>query len=508
MKADKELYRQLRALPCDRLWNEEVARFDRASPEERMKRVAVIRAVGVVFSAFGSGKQKTAAKAWLIGLLQDPNEKVRRYAMAAIPKIHAGQGGEGELLALLKKATGEREKKYLGRALDKVGGAETLRAVSAAPGLLPQTERKVKASVARREQPGAVRLNHVLARVQRLRIHLRCRRGLEQIVREEVMESAAARRQFRFLGVHAGYVALTPVAPFCLADLYRLRCFATVGFGLGFARAGEVDELARLLTSPLARQVLTAFTEGALRYRLEFVGKGHQRGAVHQLANRAYALCPDLLNDSRQALWSADIFSEPHGTLVELRPRLYPDPRLWYRQDDVPASSHPPLAACMARLAGLAEGDVVWDPFCGSGLELIERSLRGGVSRIYGTDLSREALSIAQANVAAAKLQGVEATFTRCDFRDFAKIPGLGPGRVTLVITNPPMGRRLRIADLRGMVSDFFTVAARALKPGGRLVWVNPLRLEPRDPSLKLEYRQVVDLGGFDARLEMYRKLP
>jgi hypothetical protein len=45
------------------------------------------------------------------------------------------------------------------------------------------------------------------------------------------------------------------------------------------------------------------------------------------------------------------------------------------------------------------------------------------------------------------------------------------------------------------------------LKPGGRLVFPNPLRIEPIDPSLKLQYRKVIDLGGFDCRLEMYLKL-
>jgi len=33
------------------------------------------------------------------------------------------------------------------------------------------------------------------------------------------------------------------------------------------------------------------------------------------------------------------------------------------------------------------------------------------------------------------------------------------------------------------------------------------LHIEPLAPSLKLQYRQVIDLGGFDCRLEMYLKL-
>jgi hypothetical protein len=54
MKSDQELYRGLRVLSCEKLWNDEVARFERSTPGERIKRVAVIRAVGAVFSKSGA----------------------------------------------------------------------------------------------------------------------------------------------------------------------------------------------------------------------------------------------------------------------------------------------------------------------------------------------------------------------------------------------------------------------------------------------------------------------
>jgi hypothetical protein len=85
MKADNELYRQLRELPPQQLWMEEVPKFDRLSPKERNQQVALVRAVGVVFSTSRNPEMKAAVKAWMVGLLQDPNEKIRRYATAAIP---------------------------------------------------------------------------------------------------------------------------------------------------------------------------------------------------------------------------------------------------------------------------------------------------------------------------------------------------------------------------------------------------------------------------------------
>jgi 23S rRNA G2445 N2-methylase RlmL len=236
------------------------------------------------------------------------------------------------------------------------------------------------------------------------------------------------------------------------------------------------------------------------------MGKGHQRSAVRQIAQRVYALCPDLLNDSREAPWAIEIHPTPMGDFVELRPRLSPDPRFAYRQQDVPAASHPPLAAAMARLAGPFPEETVWDPFCGSALELIERVRLTGVRRILGTDLSPDAIQAARANWQAARFPGVSADFVLRDFRDFEKIPNYGPASISLLITNPPLGKRVPIPNLRGLLEELFTVASVALRPGGRMVWINPLKIKPPASSLRLEFQQTVDLGGFACRLELLRK--
>jgi 23S rRNA G2445 N2-methylase RlmL len=116
------------------------------------------------------------------------------------------------------------------------------------------------------------------------------------------------------------------------------------------------------------------------------------------------------------------------------------------------------------------------------------------------------AIGIARANFEAADLEHVSGTFTQCDFRDAEKMAGIAPGSITLVMTNPPLGRRIRVKDLRGLMADLLLAASKALEPGGLLIFTNPLRDGPSSPSLKLEYRQTVDLGGFDCQLEMYRK--
>jgi 23S rRNA G2445 N2-methylase RlmL len=256
----------------------------------------------------------------------------------------------------------------------------------------------------------------------------------------------------------------------------------------------------------MARLLLKTFTEGPARYRLDFVSKGHQRGAVRELSNRVYAMCPEILNDPRSALWAMEIFSNADGESVELRPRLVPDPRFAYRLQDIPAASHPPLAACMARLAGQEDDEIVWDPFCGSGVELIECALSRRVDRLYGTDRSAEAIEIAQGNLAASGATPPETSFTCCDFRDHAEVEGLGPESVSLIITNPPMGMRVPIRNLRELISDLFSVAAVVLRPGGRLIFANPIHTENPHPLLRLSSRQVVDMSGFDCRVERYTK--
>jgi predicted RNA methylase len=509
----KDLYRELRTRSCAQLWDVEVPRFDRAGARERLDRVAVVRAVGVVFAETGTPAQQDAARAWLRGLLQDPAEKIRRYAVNALPKLGAGAAEEAELLARLGDAANDREQRALGEALAKIGGAATLAQMPAGSvGSLRQAEQKIRARIARDEGASEIDLEGRLGGPDAPRIHLRGRLGLEEIVAGEADEFIQRHGQFRRGGLRPGVVELQPLSPFCLADVFRLRCFDTVGLALGSVNGthdGEIlERLAALLASPRTLRLLRTLTRGPIRYRLDFVGKGHQRAAVHQLAERVFALCPDLLNDPNAAPWTIEIHSLDRGARAELVPALKPDPRLRYRQGDVPAASHPPLAACLAWLAGQGEHEVVWDPFCGSGLELVERALLGGVDRLIGSDLSEEALEVAGRNFAAANPPGAPVQFIAGDFREVARRPELGPGSASLILTNPPMGMRIQLADLRGLLHDLLKVAAYVLQPDGRIVFPNPVRLaaEAIPPALELEYARTVDMGGFKCRLELYRK--
>jgi tRNA G10 N-methylase Trm11 len=271
----------------------------------------------------------------------------------------------------------------------------------------------------------------------------------------------------------------------------------------------EAQILADLIVSENTHRIVRAFTSGPVRYRLEFASREADVSLVREIARKVYAARPELLNDPREALWEVCVRESVKGIRVDLRPRVRPDPRYAYRRGDVPAASHPPLAAAMARLAALGRNERVWDPFCGSGLELVECALRGEVAEVFGCDLSVDAIKIAEANMRSAMQQQrvPRMHFEACDFRAASESAAMSELRdLSLIVTNPPLGKRVPIADLRVLIGALFDVARARLREGGRLVFVNPLENPETRQGLRLEARHKVDLGFAHFHLEKYSK--
>jgi tRNA G10 N-methylase Trm11 len=80
---------------------------------------------------------------------------------------------------------------------------------------------------------------------------------------------------------------------------------------------------------------------------------------------------------------------------------------------------------------------------------------------------------------------------------------------VTLIISNPPMGRRVsRDGNLAPLLDAFLAHAASSLVVGGRLVWLSPFAersaATARRLGLKVTRYEPVDLGGFPAELQRF----
>ena len=182
------------------------------------------------------------------------------------------------------------------------------------------------------------------------------------------------------------------------------------------------------------------------------------------------------------------------GRANELVPRGLADPRFAYRKRDVPAASHPTVSAALVRAAGVRADDLVWDPFVGSGTELVERAVAGPYAGLAGTDNDPRAIDAARENLAAAGVQ--RATLTLADATSFV------PPRATVVITNPPMGLRVaRSPAFVGMLERFVAHVAHVLPAGGRFVWLSPLPARSsrwaKDSGLSLRAAVKVDMGDF-----------
>ena len=180
-----------------------------------------------------------------------------------------------------------------------------------------------------------------------------------------------------------------------------------------------------------------------------------------------------------------------------------PDPRFTYRATDVVGSSHPTIAAALAWVAEPRSDDIVWDPFAGGGTELIEVARRKMVKHLYGSDISEQALSRAQLNLDSAQ---VSATLCAGDATRF--VPPEAP---TLIISNPPMGRRVLNKDrVTELLNRFLPHAARTLAPGGRIAWYTPRADDARALlarlGLTLAFAERVDMGGFPAELQLLKK--
>jgi predicted RNA methylase/HEAT repeat protein len=439
--------------------------------------------------------------------LGDEDARARRLAASALGRVRT-QPAEVALAAALTAESVPEVRAAIVEALGKVGGERALEALEATA---PEGERggetlgRARLRITRtlgRSEPsrflagrGATRPTPVV---------LRCRGGLKRLLAGELDPRFAPRVPE---GEEGRVEATLTGAP---DELLRARTMLSLGFPLPARRLPDAspEALARALADALASDeaaaLLRHFTEGPIRYRIAWAGGGKRRAVVWRTAQEVAERRPELVNDPSGSTWEAEVRVDRTGTMrVELAPR-FEDARFAYRRGDVPAASHPTLAAALVRVAGVRADDVVWDPFVGSGGELCERALAGPYRRLIGTDLDPNALAVARENLAAAGAEHVE--LAAADALVWAPAEP-----VTLVVTNPPMGRRvLRGADLGAVLERFVANAARALAPGGRLVWISPLPKRTADAAeragLEPTWAQEVDMGGFRAGMQAFRK--
>ena len=126
-----------------------------------------------------------------------------------------------------------------------------------------------------------------------------------------------------------------------------------------------------------------------------------------------------------------------------------------------PGVMMPIMARTLVNLSFAGEGDLLLDPFCGTGGILLEGQLLG--CRVIGSDMDRFMLEGCRENLPSAEVLCADAT---C-------LP-LPDGSVDAVATDLPYGQSvcIRAESMNKLYNDSLAEIRRVLKPGGRAVVV------------------------------------
>lgn len=430
-------------------------------------------------------------------LLGDPEPRVRRAAARTLGK--SGEGRFAEALGVqLSRLSVEgppelvsSERRALVEALGKLGGAAALASVDAGDDALlakklADATRRARRDVLRAEEPTTISLDALAPRD--LEVRVTCRAGLETVLAEE-----AAEHGLEAIATGHGHATVVLRRGQPLGRLRALRCAESVALVAHVMRGTDVETVAAALAHEETVALLRALTVGPLRFRLEW-GTGHARARTRDVATRLAQLRPELVDDPRDSPWEARVAARA----LLLVPRALPDERFALAPNRVPASSHPTVAAALARVAGAEPDDVVWDPFCGAALDLLERARLGPFARLIGTDTDERALEAAREN---ARLSGVALELHHADARRF--VPAAPP---TLVLTNPPLGHRMERIGIEGLLDEVLANVGRVAAARARIVWLSPrpdrTRAVLTRVGFEVEDGAVVDLGGVEATLQ------
>ena len=441
----------------------------------------------------------------LLAALRDADPKTRRNAAIALGHVLRPDVEEALLTALEHDPRPEMHR-TIAASLGKVGTLRSLpflRRASAAPdpelSRIADRARAILERTASRGERG--RVDAARSADRPVEIMALARRGLEGLLADELSDIASV------VDVNAcGAGCVRARLAGSIDALFAARTMGSFHFPLSSEplRDGEApsEAIARAVTGDAAREIFATWTEGPVRYRISWAGGGHKRAATWDAARAIATRAPELVNDPTASTWEI-LVTENRGLVeVAIVPRAFRDRRFAWRRGDVPAASHPTIAAALARVAGPREDDIVWDPFVGSGAELVERALLGPHRALFGSDLDPRALAVARENIAAA---GFEARLEEQDAL------GPAPTGVTLIITNPPMGRRAsRNVGTGDTLDRFVAHAAVSLMARGRLVWMAPWPKRARAAGLRagltLDWARAVDMGGFEAELQRWVK--
>jgi tRNA (guanine6-N2)-methyltransferase len=214
---------------------------------------------------------------------------------------------------------------------------------------------------------------------------------------------------------------------------------------------------------------VTANFVGKRNYSAAEIKQACAEGILTQYPDWKYA------SDDRAADLNLRVFIEHDSAYVGLRLARDPLHRRPYKQQHVPGSLKPTVAAALLTLARITPGMRLLDPCCGAGTILVEAAPVEAFA--LGGDNDPGALTAAQINSRAA---GIVVQLQRWD----ARVLPVADSSIDRIVCNLPWGREVPVdATLGALYSDICTQMRRVLAPGGRI-------------ALLTSAPHLVDLGG------------
>ena len=148
-----------------------------------------------------------------------------------------------------------------------------------------------------------------------------------------------------------------------------------------------------------------------------------------------------------------------------------------------PSAMQAKLARCMVNLAKPRVGDLVFDPFCGTGGMLVEASLIG--CRVLGSDIKRRMAKGTFRNLVYFKIkpEGIVV----------ADAKSLPITKVDCVVTDPPYGRSATTVKRTTMqiVEEVLTSVRELLDKGQRICMAAPKTLNINRAGIALGYKHL-----------------
>lgn len=234
----------------------------------------------------------------------------------------------------------------------------------------------------------------------------------------------------------------------------RLHSFGSVGVILDAASA-ELPDLTAVEES-LDHGVLSAGDfQSAIRFRIQLPAAEQRQAAIATI--RA---ATGWINDP--ADWHINLTRRSGFWIAEVGALHYSRRLTQLRRQ--PWSTNPVLAAVLVRIAKITGGQIVHDPFCGTGTVLIAARQVAESIILSGTDHDARTLRMAGANLDGSR---VHADLTEAD-----AVPFPHPdGTVDRVVSNLPFGKQVGSHLLNTRLYPMvIKELARTLRPDGRAV--------------------------------------